>query len=180
MPVAVLGLCTAVASFVAEHGSVISAHALGCPMAPGIFPGQGLNLCRLHWQAGPRPPGKSGFSHHTVQKPQRDFLANPVVCLFPHLHCLLQLDPKHQKGRHCCVLLCMLSDQWLLLSAQGSLVPPSFTPPFTSSLPGFYLGSISCLLWISANASPTAIPIQQTLLIFPSHKLVATANLLCL
>lgn len=29
-----------------------------------------------------------------------------------------------------------------------------FTPSFTSSLPGFYLGSISCLLWISANASP--------------------------
>ena len=55
-----------------------------------------------------RPPGKSGFAHNTVQKTRGNLLANPIVCLFPHLHCLLQLDPKHQKGRHCCVLLCML------------------------------------------------------------------------
>ena len=28
---------------------------LGCPVACGIFPGQGANLCLLHWQVDPLP-----------------------------------------------------------------------------------------------------------------------------
>ena len=110
-PVAVLGLHAAVASFVAEHG--LSPHS-SCAWLP-------RGTWNLSWSgiepvppalAGrsptTRPPGKSGFAHNTVQKTRGNLLANPIVCLFPHLHCLLQLDPKHQKGRHCCVLLCML------------------------------------------------------------------------
>ena len=33
-------------------GSVAEVHWFTCPMARGIFPDQGLNLCPLHWQAG--------------------------------------------------------------------------------------------------------------------------------
>ena len=33
-------------------GSVVVAHGLSCPMACGIFPDQGSNLCPLPWQAG--------------------------------------------------------------------------------------------------------------------------------
>ena len=32
-------------------GSVFVAHGFSCSMACGIFPGQGSNLCPLHWQA---------------------------------------------------------------------------------------------------------------------------------
>ena len=41
---------------VAEHGLLIvmaflvAEHRLRCPVACGIFPEQGLNLCSLHWQ----------------------------------------------------------------------------------------------------------------------------------
>ena len=31
--------------------SVVVVHGLGCPSACGIFPGQGLNPCPLHWQS---------------------------------------------------------------------------------------------------------------------------------
>ena len=33
-------------------GSTAMAHGLGCSVARGIFPDQGLNPCPLHWQAG--------------------------------------------------------------------------------------------------------------------------------
>ena len=33
------------------HSTDSRAHGLSCPAACGIFPGQGLNLCFLHWQA---------------------------------------------------------------------------------------------------------------------------------
>ena len=36
-------------------GSVVVAHRLSCSKACGIFPGQGLNLCPLHWQADSYP-----------------------------------------------------------------------------------------------------------------------------
>ena len=51
------GLITVVASLVVEHrlkgtqASVAVVHGLDCPMACGIVPDQGLNLCPLHWQA---------------------------------------------------------------------------------------------------------------------------------
>ena len=62
-PVAEQGLEVARASVVWLAGSAVVAQVLGCPAAgpgigivlagpgPGIFPDQGLNLCRLHWQA---------------------------------------------------------------------------------------------------------------------------------
>ena len=34
---------------------VIVAHGPSCPMACGIFPDQGSNLCPLHWQADSHP-----------------------------------------------------------------------------------------------------------------------------
>ena len=36
-------------------GSVVAAHRLGFSVACEIFPGQGLNLCPLHWQADSYP-----------------------------------------------------------------------------------------------------------------------------
>ena len=36
-------------------GSVIVAHGPSCSVACGIFPDQGSNLCRLHWQADSQP-----------------------------------------------------------------------------------------------------------------------------
>ena len=50
-------LLVAVASLVVGHrlsggwASVGVAHGLSCPAVCGIFPGQGSNLCPLHWQA---------------------------------------------------------------------------------------------------------------------------------
>ena len=46
---AVLGL-RCCASF-----SLVVAHGLSCSVACGIFPGQGSNLCLLHWQADSLP-----------------------------------------------------------------------------------------------------------------------------
>ena len=54
--VVVCGLFVAVASLVSEHrlwgtwASVVAAYRLSCPVADGIFPDQGSNLCPLHWQ----------------------------------------------------------------------------------------------------------------------------------
>ena len=73
--VAVCGLLTVLASLVADHGlqacrlqqlwhlgsvvvacghqsagSVVVVHRLSCSLTCGIFPGQGLNPCPLHWQ----------------------------------------------------------------------------------------------------------------------------------
>ena len=58
-PVAVCRLHIAVASLNAKHrlwgmGSV-DVHRLSCPVAWGIFQGQGLNPCSLHWQADSYP-----------------------------------------------------------------------------------------------------------------------------
>ena len=36
-------------------GSVIVAHGPSCSAARGIFPGQGSNLCPLHWEADSQP-----------------------------------------------------------------------------------------------------------------------------
>ena len=53
----VCGLLTAVAPLVSGHrlwgtwASVVVAYRLSCPMARGVFPDQGSNLCPLHWQA---------------------------------------------------------------------------------------------------------------------------------
>ena len=51
----VCGLLTAVASLVVAPGLEDGPHSVGpglrCPMARGIFPDQGSNLCHLKWQA---------------------------------------------------------------------------------------------------------------------------------
>ena len=39
-------------------GSVVVARGLSCPVACGVFPDQGLNLCPLHWQADSESPGE--------------------------------------------------------------------------------------------------------------------------
>ena len=36
-------------------GSIVEVHGLSCPVAYGIFPDQGSNLCLLHWQADSLP-----------------------------------------------------------------------------------------------------------------------------
>ena len=57
-PVAACGLLTAVASLGAEHRfygtwtSVVVVHRISYPMARGILPDQGSNLCALPEQAG--------------------------------------------------------------------------------------------------------------------------------
>ena len=60
-------------------GSVIVAHGPSCSAACGIFPDQGLNPCRLHWQADSQPLRHQGspwffkyligyiFSSHYIQ-----------------------------------------------------------------------------------------------------------------
>jgi hypothetical protein len=51
------GLLTVVTCLVAGHrlygewASVVVEHGLSCPVACGIFPGQGLNRCPLHCKA---------------------------------------------------------------------------------------------------------------------------------
>ena len=39
-------------------GSIVEVHGLSSPVARGIFPDKGSNLCLLHWQADSEPPGK--------------------------------------------------------------------------------------------------------------------------
>jgi len=41
-------------------GLIVVAHGLSCSMACGIFPGQGLNPCFLHWQADSLPLSYQG------------------------------------------------------------------------------------------------------------------------
>ena len=56
--VVVRGFLIVVASLAAEQGlqqlrhvgSKVATHGLPCPVACGLFPGQGLDLCFLHWQ----------------------------------------------------------------------------------------------------------------------------------
>ena len=62
---AVRGLLVAVPPFVAEHrvqgvGSAVVALGLSYPVAGGIFPVQGWNLCLLHWHADSLPPRRQG------------------------------------------------------------------------------------------------------------------------
>ena len=40
--------------------SIVVVHGLSCPVACGVLPGQGLNPCPLHWQAGFLISGQQG------------------------------------------------------------------------------------------------------------------------
>ena len=58
-------LLTVVVSFVMDYGvwstgaATVVARRLSCPVACGIFPDQGSNLCLLHWQVASSP-----LDHH--------------------------------------------------------------------------------------------------------------------
>ena len=59
------GLLTASASLVEARAagtpaSVVVGLGLSCSPAGGILPGQGWNLCPLHWQADSYPPYQQG------------------------------------------------------------------------------------------------------------------------
>ena len=43
-----------------DTGSIIVVHRMSCFTAHGIFPGQGLNLCLLHWQMDSLPLSRQG------------------------------------------------------------------------------------------------------------------------
>ena len=45
-------------------GSIVVAHRLRCPVACGIFPDQGSNLCLLHWQEDSLLLSHQGSSCH--------------------------------------------------------------------------------------------------------------------
>ena len=47
-------------SQVLETGSTVVVHRLSCSAACGIFQGQGLNLCFLHWQEDSLPLSHQG------------------------------------------------------------------------------------------------------------------------
>jgi len=47
-------------SIVESRGSIVVVNGLGCPMACGIVPEQGLDLCPLHQQADSQPQGHQG------------------------------------------------------------------------------------------------------------------------
>ena len=56
-------------------GSVVAVHRPSCPSTCGIFPGQGLKLCPLHWQADSldhqgSPLSNSKHFHHPKKKPK--------------------------------------------------------------------------------------------------------------
>ena len=46
-------------------GLVVVVIGLSCPVALGIFPGQGLNLCPLNWQADSYPLHHQGSPWYT-------------------------------------------------------------------------------------------------------------------
>ena len=78
--------CGAEASLV-EHrllnaGSVVAVPWLSCPLACGIFPGQGSNPCPLHWQADSQPLDCQGNlkMHHSGESEEGElFVANTVI-----------------------------------------------------------------------------------------------------
>ena len=53
-------------------GSVVVAHGPSCSPACGIFPDQGSNPCRLHWQADSQPLRHQG-------SPRNHFFAVPYI-----------------------------------------------------------------------------------------------------
>ena len=61
------------------QASVIVAHRLSCPTACGIFSGQRLNLCLLHWQADSQPLEHQGSLHSSFCKSIH--LRLPSFCL---------------------------------------------------------------------------------------------------
>ena len=69
-------------------------HWLSCPVACGIFPDQGLNLCPPHWQVGSQPLDHQGSlklvfdSAVESGSPEGKFrpLLNPAVLTAPKLH----------------------------------------------------------------------------------------------
>ena len=70
-------LCNAQASIlVAKHTrALVETHVLSsyrpgfsCPMACGLLPDQGLNLCPLHWQMDSEPSGKSCLTQLKTRK----------------------------------------------------------------------------------------------------------------
>ena len=61
--VVMLGLFIVLASL-GPVGSVAEVHWFTCPLARGILPDQGLNLCPLHQQADSHPLDHQGHSKH--------------------------------------------------------------------------------------------------------------------
>ena len=48
-------------------GRWIGSPGMGWEVGEGVFPGQGLNLCPLHWQVGSLPLGHQGSPHTPPQ-----------------------------------------------------------------------------------------------------------------
>ena len=107
-------------------GSVVVAHGPSCSAACGIFPGQGSNLCPLHWQADSQPLRHQGSPHSLLYQYESCFyhffvcfLINLFYFVYFGLHwifvamCRLSLVAA---SRGCSSLQCAgFSLRWLLL-----------------------------------------------------------------
>ena len=96
-------------------GSVIVAHGPSCSAAYGIFPGQGLNPCPLHWQADSQPLRHQGSPWYLKS------LGIYFYCFFfllGFVHCTLFL----------CPVLCVWPCIWKIIYGDD-LTKPSF--PFS-------------------------------------------------
>ena len=66
--------------------SIIVAHGISCPVACGIFPDQGLNLCTLHWQVDSQP-----LDHQ--RSPYMCVYIYPFITLCPKISYLASVWP---------------------------------------------------------------------------------------
>ena len=102
------------------RASIVVTRELSCTMARGIFLGQGMNLCLLHWQANSLPLSHQGSPKHG------NHLAALNLC-FLSLDCCVGGD-----GR-------VLSLIFILLCAQSRL---TVCQPADCSPPGFSVHGI--------------------------------------
>ena len=82
------GASVVVVSGPQSTGSVVVVCGLSCSEAYRIFPGQGLDLCRLHWQAESYPPKVHSASPCKVPMPLWTWILLKVHSLWLGCHML--------------------------------------------------------------------------------------------
>ena len=115
------------------------AHGLGYPMACGIFPDQGSNLCFLHWQVDSLPPRHQGRplvylnSHSFYSEFIPIYIFSSIIYFDPHLisHLVsLQITSSLLKV---CSVRGSISITWLLVKkkitkSQSAAIPDLLEP----------------------------------------------------
>ena len=134
-------------------GSVVVAHGPSCSAACGIFPDQGSNPCRLHWQADSQPLRHQGSPYLFLKKNLFIYFWLRWVFVAAHRLSLVAVNAGYSSLR--CAGFSLL---WLLLlwalGAQASVVVAH--GPSCSTACGIFpdQGSNPCPLHWQADSQP--------------------------